>query len=242
MCGRITVRTSTEDLLREFNLSVVEPLTWRPRYNLAPTQPVPVVANTGERLLEVYRWGLVPSWAKDVAMGSKLINARADTLTEKPSFRSAFKKRRCLLLVDGFYEWRTVFEGPATAKAPFHIHRKDGRPFAIAGLWEEWQGPNGEPPLRTCALVTTEANALMRPLHDRMPVLLPQDAQALWLTPGEVKAETLTPLLVPYALDDLEAVEVSRLVNSPRNDRPECLTPVAGANAPPAPPLQGDLF
>lgn len=221
MCGRMTAKTPAEALQREFQLASIEGVELQARYNLAPTQPVPVVANTGERRLELYRWGLVPAWAKDVAIGNKLINARADTLAEKPSYRQAYKKRRCLMLVDGFYEWRTDADG----KTPFHIHRKDGRPFALAGLWEEWTDPEGQR-LRTCAVITTGPNALMRSIHDRMPVILPPDAQAQWLSQGDKKPEELAPLLVPYAMDDLEAIQVSRMVNSPKNDRPECVLPV----------------
>ncbi|HLL54960.1 MAG TPA: SOS response-associated peptidase [Myxococcaceae bacterium] len=221
MCGRITVRTSASDLQRAFELTSIEGVELRPRFNLAPTQPVPVVTNSGERKLELYRWGLVPAWAKDVKIGNNLINARSDTVAEKPSFRSAFKKRRCLMLVDGFYEWRTDADG----KTPFHIHRKDGQPFAVAALWEEWKTPEGQP-LRTCAIITTGPNAVMTPIHDRMPVILSKQGQALWLQPGEVKAEELMPLLVPYQPDELQAFEVSRVVNSTRNDRPECIVPV----------------
>ncbi|XXF80256.1 SOS response-associated peptidase [Myxococcaceae bacterium GXIMD 01537] len=223
MCGRVTVQTSASDLAREFALTGVSAALERPRYNLAPTQLMPVVVNDGARRLDAYRWGLIPSWAKDASIGNKLINARAETVAEKPSFRSALKRRRCLVLVDGWYEWMQSTK----PKTPYLFHRQDGRPIAFAGLWEEWTAPDTGEVLRTCTLLTTGPNPLMAPIHDRMPVILPPPAREVWLRPEPMDAADLQPLLVPYAGDDLEAYEVARVVNSPGNDVPACVERVA---------------
>jgi putative SOS response-associated peptidase YedK len=223
MCGRVTVQTSAAELAREFALTRVRAGLDRPRFNLAPTQLMPVVINDGQRALDAYRWGLIPSWAKDAAIGNKLINARSETVSEKPSFRSAFKRRRCLVLVDGWYEWKQTTK----PKTPFFFHRKDRKPLALAGLWEEWTAPDTGEVVRTCALITTGPNALMEPIHDRMPVILPAGAQELWLRPDALEPSVLQPLLVPFAEDALDAYEVARVVNSPANDVPACVERVA---------------
>lgn len=222
MCGRVTVHSPAEELAREFGLSLVLAALERPRYNAPPTAELPVVANTGRRELDLYRWGLVPSWAKDASIGNRLSNARADTLAEKPSFRTALKRRRCAVLIDGFYEWRRQ----GKEKTPFLFRRRDGRPLALAGLWEEWRAP-GEPELlRTCTIVTTEANALMAPIHDRMPVILSPAGFDAWLTPKPVEAADVAHLLVPAPEDVLESYEVDKVVNNARNDVPACIEPV----------------
>jgi putative SOS response-associated peptidase YedK len=223
MCGRVTVQTSAVELAREFALTSVRAGLDRPRYNLAPTQLMPVVINDGQRVLDAYRWGLIPSWAKEAAIGNKLINARCETVSEKPSFRSAFKRRRCLVLVDGWYEWKQTTK----PKTPFFFHRKDRKPLALAGLWEEWTAPDTGELVRSCALITTGPNALMEPIHDRMPVILPPGAQELWLRPDALEPSVLQPLLVPFAEDALTAYEVARVVNSPANDVPACVERVA---------------
>jgi len=223
MCGRVTVQTSAADLAREFALTSVRAGLDRPRFNLAPTQLMPVVVNDGQRMLDAYRWGLIPSWAKDAAIGNKLINARCETVSEKPSFRSAFKRRRCLVLVDGWYEWKQTTK----PKTPFFFHRKDRKPLALAGLWEEWTAKDTGEVVRSCALITTGPNALMEPIHDRMPVILPAGAQELWLRPDALEPSVLQPLLVPFADDSLDAYEVARVVNSPANDVPACVERVA---------------
>jgi putative SOS response-associated peptidase YedK len=222
MCGRVTVQTSASDLAREFALTGVSLALERPRYNLAPTQLMPVVINDGARRLDAYRWGLIPSWAKEASIGNKLINARGETVAEKPSFRSALKRRRCLVLVDGWYEWKQTTK----PKTPFLFRRKDGRPLAFAGLWEEWTAPDTGEVLRTCSLITTGPNALMAPIHDRMPVILSPEAREVWLRPEPQESAVLLPLLVPYAEDVLEAYEVA-VVNSPANDVPACVERVA---------------
>lgn len=220
MCGRYTLRTKPEKVAQEFDLPEVPVL--HPRFNIAPTQPVAVVRfdpKEGLRRLDLLRWGLVPFWADDPAIGNKMINARSDTAAQKPAFRHALESKRCLVIADGFYEWQKREGG----KQPFFIHRKDDGPFAFAGLWDIWN--KGDEPITSCTILTTEANDLMVPIHDRMPVILPKSARTIWLDPF-VDAKKLQPLLVPYAGDDLGACPVSRLVNVPTNDVPECVMPL----------------
>ncbi|NIQ03007.1 MAG: hypothetical protein GWM98_23640, partial [Nitrospinaceae bacterium] len=196
------------------------PITLRvdhtPRYNIAPTQEVPVVtAVNGPRELVVMKWGLVPPWSRDEKSGPRLINARAETLEQKPSFRGSFKNKRCLIPADGFMEWKKNRN-----KIPFYITLKSGEPFAFAGLWAEWKGTDRT--LQTFTIITTPANALLQPLHDRMPLILaPRDYEA-WLDPSTAPKD-LRPLLVPFSADALRVVEISPKINSPHNDSPECL-------------------
>ncbi|PSB54255.1 hypothetical protein C7B61_22460, partial [filamentous cyanobacterium CCP1] len=182
MCGRFTLSQSAEALAIAFDLEEVPPVP--PRYNIAPTQPIAVVrslthsSTTSERELTYLSWGLVPSWAKDPKIGTKLINARAETLAEKPSFRAAFKRRRCLIVADGFYEWHRTPEG----KQPYYFHLQDHQPFAFGGLWEHWENGNGDV-IESCAIITTAANEVLSPIHDRMPVILEPKGYDLWLDP-----------------------------------------------------------
>jgi len=223
MCGRVTVRTSPDQLVTELGLAGIRASVERPRFNLCPTQLMPVVPNDGARLLDAFRWGLIPSWAKDPSIGSKLINARGETVAEKPSFRTALKKRRCLVVVDGWYEWKQSTK----PKTPYFFHRKDGAALTLAGLWEEWTAPDTGEVLNTCTIITTGPNALMAPIHDRMPVILAPEARELWLRPEPQDPATLLPLLTPFSDDALEAYEVARVVNSPGNDVPACVERVA---------------
>lgn len=219
MCGRYTLTADAAAVAEELELPGL-PATYRPRYNIAPMQEVlAVTAPDGEPRAEMLRWGLVPFWAKDPALGSRMINARAETLAEKPAYRGAYRKRRCLVVADGFYEWQKQPGG----KQPYRIRRGDGRPFAFAGLWEEW-GPK-ERPLRTCTIVTVGPNALMAPIHDRMPTILEPDERDLWLSP-EQDPRALQDVLHPYRGDGLEAYPVSTLVNAPGNDLPACIEPL----------------
>jgi len=220
MCGRFTFFTDPDDLQEAFGLSAPPPAELTPRYNIAPSQPVAVVANHAARKIELFQWGLIPSWAKDPKIGYKMINARGETLAEKPSFRTALKKRRCLVLADGFYEWKR--EGKS--KTPMYIQLKDGQPFAFAGLWEVWKSPDDKL-IRTCTIITTEPNALLKKIHDRMPVVLPPKAYDLWLSPDELPAEKTLPLLKPFAAAQMKAYAVSPLVNNPKYDSKECVAP-----------------
>lgn len=219
MCGRYTL-SQPGDLLEQ--LDVTNPEKLDPRYNIAPTQDAPVVrAGRSGRELAHLRWGLVPGWAKDESIGNKMINARSETAAEKPSFKNALKKRRCLVLTDGFYEWKKV----GKAKQPYHIRFPDGRPFVFAGLWERWT--RGAEPLETFTILTTDANDTVSELHHRMPVILGTEAIEPWLDPKVEDLEMLSSLLEPWAGAELEMVAVSRAVNNPSNERPEVLEPVS---------------
>lgn len=221
MCGRFTLATDSAELQQAFP-EVQFPAEGRPRFNVAPSQPVLALPNDGKLSADYFLWGLIPTWAKDPSIGSKLINARAETLGEKPSFRGSYKYKRCLVFADGFYEWKT--EAGSKTKTPHFIHLESGLPFAFAGLWDEWHAPDGSQ-IKTCTIITTEPNELMSKLHNRMPVILPPSAYAQWLDPTPQKPETLQNLLVPYPTHLMTAYPVSTLVNSPNNDRPECLVP-----------------
>ena len=221
MCGRYTLKTPVETLAEEFGIT--GPLPEVPtRFNVAPTQEVAAVLEEDEqRKLEMLRWGLIPSWADDPAIGNRMINARSETAAQKPSFRSAFRKRRCLVLADGFYEWQKT----ASGKQPYYIRMGDGSPFAFAGLWESW-GKYGEE-VRSCTILTTEANGLVGEIHHRMPVILSAEEYDLWLDPDMGEAEPLLDLLRPYPDDVMEAYPVSRFVNSPSNDSEQCVESLA---------------
>ncbi len=220
MCGRYTLRTPVDTLAEQFDLDEY-PSSLTASYNIAPTQEVAtVVEEDDKRKLEMFHWGLIPSWAKDPQIGNRMINARAETVHEKPSFRSAFKARRCLILADGFYEWQKADNG----KQPFYIHMKDGSPFAFAGLWETWK--NGEE-LRSCAIITTDANDLMNEIHHRMPVVLHPENYGVWLDPDFDEKDPLKDLLKPFSSEEMEAYMVSRRVNKPSNNEPSVVEPAA---------------
>ena len=221
MCGRFSLGTPATSLVAQFNLFGVP--AWAPRYNIAPTQQAPTVVKAASQLarqFKMHRWGLIPPWAKDPGIGSQLINARAETVAIKPAFRKAFRERRCLILADGFFEWQRR----GLHKQPFHIRMRDGRPFAFAGLWEYWEGPEG-PGIDSCTILTTTANELVGALHDRMPVILAPQDYDLWLDPGIREAERLQSLLHAYPSEEMAAYPVSTRVNNPANDSPECVEP-----------------
>ncbi len=223
MCGRFTLTADLAALQDAFPFLVEIPKHLAPRYNIAPTQPIAVIPNDRQNKLDFFVWGLIPSWAKDPSMGSRLINARAETLAEKPSFRTAYKRRRCLVLADGFYEWTTV--PGQKAKVPHYIQLESKEPFAFAGLWETWNAPDGSI-VKSATIITTEPNKMMAKLHNRMPVILPPNVYEAWLNTEEKKAEELNPLLKPYPAEEMMHYPVSRSVNSPANDVPECIVPV----------------
>lgn len=222
MCGRFTLTAEVSALQESFPWLYIPPEI-TPRYNIAPTQPVAVVANDGKNRLDFYTWGLIPAWAKDPQIGSRMINARAETLAEKPSFKTAFRRRRCLILADGFYEWQKQPTGKA--KTPMYIRLASQQPFAFAGLWERWNSQDGSMIL-SCTIITTEPNELMQTIHNRMPVILPAEAYQKWLEPGEQNLEELAPLLKPYPAEHMVGHPVSTLVNSPANDLPQCIVPL----------------
>ena len=231
MCGRFTLHHTLEELEERFAAEIAVPWVAEagPRYNIAPTQNILVVTQNGARHLQGCHWGLIPSWAKDPAIGNKMINARAETLAEKPSFRTALSRRRCLIPADGFYEWQNAAadlpSGKKAPRTPMHIRLQDGGLFAFAGLWDEWHAPDGSP-LRSCTIITTAPNAVTAPIHDRMPVILHPEDEALWLDRSITNASDLLPLLIPYPADAMEAYAVSRSVNAPTMDDPELIVPV----------------
>ena len=228
MCGRFTLTSNMDELQARFDFEARD-LVFRPRYNVAPTQDVVAVVsdedNPGHNRAELMRWGLIPFWAKDPKIGARMINARAETVAEKPAFKNALRKRRCLILADGFYEWRKEEKG----KTPMYITIKGGvsqsrATFAMAGLFETWKSPEDEL-VRSCTIITTSPNALMEQIHNRMPVILPREAEATWLDPQVEDQEALTSLLVPFPAEEMDAYVVSTLVNSAKNDFPECMMP-----------------
>lgn len=226
MCGRFSLTLDAHGLQEAFPQFKLPPGGMPPRYNVAPTQPVAVVPNNGHNRMEFFVWGLIPSWSKDTKIATKLINARAETLAEKPSFRSAFKRRRCLIFADGFFEWR---KDDAKTKTPMYIRvaDSDGQivPFAFAGLWEVWHSPYGDE-IPSCTIITTEPNELMAEIHNRMPVILPPDTWTEWLDPAERPADKLQHLLAQYPSNRMVAHEVSTAVNNAKLDTPEIVEPV----------------
>ena len=219
MCGRYTLIADLGDLAQRFEFDGTD-FSYDPGYNIAPTESVLTVKNIDGREAAFARWGLIPFWAKDPKIGARMINARAETVAEKPAFRNALKKRRCLVLADGYYEWQKTPVG----KRPYRIILKSGEPFAMAGLWEIWKDPQGNVvPSCTCTIITTQANEFLSPIHNRMPVILPRESEALWLDESIDESASLAHLLVPRPDDDLHAYEVSTIVNNARNDSPEVI-------------------
>ena len=225
MCGRITLSTDKDDLQSRWGFidpSGVLDLI-KPRYNIAPSQNSPtLVVKEDRRVLVMMRWGLVPFWAKEASIGYKMINAKSETLTEKPSFRKPFKEKRCLVLADGFYEWEKTDK---KNKVPYRFVLKNRQPFAFAGLWDVWKTPEGDT-LLSFTIITTRANELMERIHDRMPVILNEKDEAKWLDPEFKDTEKLSSLLQPYPSEQMVAYKVSTIVNSPKNDTPSCIEPV----------------
>ena len=231
MCGRYAITSAPEALRALFGYA--EQPNFPARYNIAPTQPIAIVRLVeGKREFALVRWGLLPSWVKNPNEFSLIINARGESVCDKPAFRAAMKRRRCLIPADGFYEWQASGKGP---KQPFYIHARSGKPMAFAGLWEIWEGPNGEE-VDTAAIVTTRANRTLSPLHDRMPVIIAPDAFDLWLNCGEVDARNAEALIQPAPDDLLEAWPVSTAVNRTANDNAALILPL-DLSAAPAPIL-----
>ncbi len=226
MCGRFTLRTPPQALASLFDLAEAPPV--EPRYNIAPSQPVLAVRQhpqTGQREFTFLNWGLIPFWAKDVKIGYRMINARAETVAEKPAFRAAYKYRRCIVPADGFYEWQKRDGG----KQPYFIRMRGDQPFGIAGLWERWESPDGSV-IESCTLLTTEPNELLRPLHNRMPVILAPEDYEPWLDVQGASPLVLQALLKPYSDSQMEAYPVSTTVNSPRQEGPACIQPLHPVN------------
>jgi putative SOS response-associated peptidase YedK len=225
MCGRYRLTRADKEIRERFDVPIDDgglspEAEWTARYNIAPTQPVAVVrqdAALPRRRLTQMRWGLIPYWAKDPAVGYKMINARAESVAEKPAYRESFRSRRCLIPADGFYEWRK----DKGSKQPFHFGMADDTVFAFAGLWDSWRSPDGKP-LETCSILTTTPNALLEDIHDRMPVILRPEDYELWLDPGFQKTDALADFLRPFPPAQMRRYQVSTLVNQVKNDSPDC--------------------
>jgi putative SOS response-associated peptidase YedK len=222
MCGRFTLTLDPGELQELLHLGPFVHIV-QPRYNIAPSQPIPIVKDPETRAVELYRWGLVPFWSKDPQIGNRLINARSETAYEKPAYRAAFKYRRCLILADGFYEWHA--EGGSGPKTPYLFKLKDDGPFTFAGLYEHWEPPEGGE-LHTATILTCEPNDLVAVYHNRMPVMLDEEARWQWLEP-DAKQKDLRDLLVPFPAEEMKCYAVSRAVNSPNNDSPDVVDPVS---------------
>jgi len=221
MCGRFTLHTPPEILREHFGLDAIPQFSVE-NYNITPSQDIVAVRETeGRRELVPLRWGLVPSWSRDARTGNRMINARAETVGVKPAYRTAFRRRRCLIPTDGFYEWRQTESG----KQPYHIRMKDGGVFAFAGLWERWTGYDER--IESCTILVTEANETIRPVHDRMPVIVSPEAYGQWLDPALTDDDRLTGLLRPYAASAMVAYPVTKRVNNPANNDAGCIEPLS---------------
>lgn len=224
MCGRFTLFASFEKILEEFDIQqAIEEIFYETSYNIAPSQQILTIINDGQKnRMGFLKWGLVPAWARDEKMASKMINARSETVDEKPSFRKSFYQRRCLIPMDSFFEWKK--EG--NSKTPMRITMKDNSLFGVAGLWDTWKSPTGEA-IHTCTILTTEPNDLMRGIHDRMPVILSKEQHLTWLDPRIRDKDQLKSLLVPFDTEKMIAYQVSELVNSPKNNSEELIARIS---------------
>jgi putative SOS response-associated peptidase YedK len=222
MCGRFDCHSDISVILKAFKIDRIA-IEYTPHYNIAPSQNIIVIKDAGQRELIQCRWGFIPEWAKDPKVGFKMINARAETVADKPAYKDAFRDHRCLVVADGFYEW--VQEG--RVRQPVYIRLKSQTPVGFAGLYSVWRSPEGED-ICTCTIITTDANELLAPIHDRMPVIISRDKEALWLDPLTTEKEKLLPLLTPYPSYEMEFYRVSPVMNKPEYDLPEVLTPVKG--------------
>jgi putative SOS response-associated peptidase YedK len=226
MCGRFTFVISYAEFLRHYRIDR-EMNRFTPNYNVSPGENIPVVlTDDNMRVLDTYKWGLIPHWAKDPELGSRLINARAETIAEKPAFRHAFSSQRCLVIADGFYEWRK--EGKA--KLPYYIRLKDRPVFGFAGLWEQWKSPQGTV-VKSCTIITVEPNEYLKGIHDRMPAILSREDEMKWIDPAKKDRQALLSMLRPYDSGPMQAYEVSRAVNDPLNNSEECIKPAPGKDA-----------
>ncbi|KLH98237.1 SOS response-associated peptidase [Brevibacillus formosus] len=222
MCGRFTIVFDAETLLNRFDIEDI-PFDWREIYNVAPGQKIPaIIENKEERRIGQLKWGLVPFWSKDEKIGYKMINAKSETIQEKPAFRNLFTRKRCIIPADGFYEWKKVGKD----KQPMRIMMKTGEPFAFAGLYDTWTSPEGEK-LHSCTIITTKPNEVVADIHDRMPVILKKQDEQLWLDREKFDADLLQSLLVPYDHDQMRAYPVATIVGNPKNDQPECIQEIA---------------
>jgi len=227
MCGRFTEKAKAEKIAGDLKTPVARIPKIKPRYNIAPSQPVLCMfrGKEQESSVEFFRWGLIPAWAKDPSVGHRMINARAETLTAKPAFRTLMETNRCLVIADGFYEWKD--EG--SRKIPYYIRLKTDSVFTFAGLWSEWHSPEGDS-IRSCTIITGEPNELMKPIHPRMPVIVSEKSRMTWLHPGHGALPDVMACLAPYPASEMDAYPVSTLVNKPGNDFLECVQPLPPLN------------
>ena len=223
MCGRFTLAIDPGELQTAFPGIEFPAMGITPRYNISPSQPVVAILQSSNKYLDFLTWGLIPSWAKEPSLGAKMINARSETVAEKPSFRNAFRRRRCLIPASGFYEWRSDPE--TNAKEPVYIYIKNEPLLAFAGLWEIWQSSDGSE-IRSCTIITTQANSFIKPIHDRMPVIISPANYDKWLTTSEENVNSLTDLFLPYSANEFTCHRVSRLVNNPLNETEACVKPI----------------
>ena len=223
MCGRFSLAADPQELQIAFP-GFFFPEAIPPRYNIAPSQPVLAIPNNGSNKADFFRWGLIPSWSKDPSIGMKMINARSEGISEKPSFRGPYRYKRCIVPVSGFFEWKKDLS--SKNKTPYFIGLASGSPFGLAGLWDEWLAGDGSE-VQTCTLITTSSNNLISPMHDRMPVILPPEAYGLWLDPAPVKPGALDHLLIPFSSEKMAMYPVSSYVNNTANDSPLCVQAVS---------------
>lgn len=220
MCGRFTLSANSDAIQSVFPWLTIPAESLSPRYNIAPSQAIAVVPNDGKQTLDFFKWGLIPSWAKDPKIGNRMINARSETLHEKPSFKSGLKYHRCLILADGFYEWSKKANEPK--KTPFYFYKKDRQPFAFAGLWETWLSPDGSE-IKSATIITSEPNEIVKPFHNRMPVIVKPELYSLWLSQDQKNQKELKSIFETFPNDLLAVHEVSTLVNNPSIDKPDCI-------------------
>lgn len=223
MCGRFVKKSDKEKLRKRFGFDdPSQDVLFEPRFNIAPSQEHPVLlVSQDKRVVRMMKWGLVPYWSKDPKIGYKMINARAEGIEQKPSFKIPLKRKRCLIMADGFYEWH---KPDKKTKIPYYFRLKSGEPFAFAGLWDLWQ--NGDQKLKTFTIITTSPNELMEPIHNRMPVILRESNETRWLDPEITDPDYILPLLKPYTADEMECFKVSTIVNSPKNDISDCIVQI----------------
>ena len=224
MCGRFTITLEMDIWQAAFDLQDIH-VDWKSRYNVAPTQMIPVVKDADQRKVEWMRWGLIPYWAKDESIGNRLINARSETIKEKPSFRNAFQRRRCLILADGFFEWQHN-ANPKAPKVPYYFHLRNHKPFFFAGLWESWRPAKEMEEVHSCTIITTTPNELVGQMHNRMPVILDETTCWAWLQ--EQSTNSLLNLLKPYPAERMQAYPVSTAINNPANDQAQIIQPLQG--------------
>ena len=221
MCGRFVLKDNIEDLSSCFQIDNVDDLLLEARYNIYPGQNVPVIIMEKRKKFVMMRWGLVPSWSNDPLIGFQMINARAETLSQKASFKNSFKKLRCIIPCSGFYEWKKLDK---KTKVPYFIRLRNGTPFALAGLWDRWNKDGGN--LTTFTIITTTPNNIIEPIHDRMPVILKSENHDMWINPDITDTENISDFLKPYPSEEMELYEISTFVNNPKNDSPECIEPI----------------